>query len=302
MAIIGMRELLRDPKKVFSNVEESGEPVLVTNRGRPVAALYPVDAERAEELMLESAPEYLASRRQAENARSQGRTRSLDEAVAEYNEGVEAGDRIEPDDTDTTLLDQPIAGLGASVWAQPVPVAELQAIFGAKLGEEVANQAHLRVAHISESLVDSAEAAGLLAFDPAKTTAGVDDREKVVRRVMELSAQLLGRLMLENLLSAARSRMSALESETAAAASGSDPDGMFGRRLAEETLDTAASNVEQFNGEVLSLGSVFGAGGLLSTYDASIKAASAFGLGRASHTGAAPVVRDQGAAPGMRQH
>ena len=95
MAIIGMRDLLRDPKQVFKQVEEGGEPTVVTRNGRPVAALIPVDSENAERLLLGATPEYSASRREAEHASAEGRTHSLDDAIAEYNARLDTTEPIE---------------------------------------------------------------------------------------------------------------------------------------------------------------------------------------------------------------
>lgn len=283
MAIIGMRELLREPTKVFREIEEKREPVLVTHRGRPVAAMYPVDADRAEQLMLASAPDYVESRRSAENARAEGRTRSLGEAIREYNAGVESDERIETEEAE--------AASAASVFepnvtapGELVPMAELQAIFGAKLAGEVAREAGRRISAISESLVSSAEAAGL--FEPEKTAAGAesDDRTAVIRRVQALSGQLFGEVMRETLLQAATERVSALGAEVPDMSDVVGPEGMFDKRLADETLEIADARVEQFNGEILGLARSQEVGTLLTTYAASIKGVTAFGRG--AHAGA----------------
>ncbi len=288
MAVIGMRELLRDPRKVFSTVEESKEPVLVTNRGRPVAALYPVDASQAEELMLESAPDYVESRRRAEHARAEGRTSTLAEAIAEYNAEVEPDERIESNETDH----EPAQGASATASVAPeIPYgAELQTIFGAELGREVAEEARRRVAAISEALIKSAVAGDLLS-----SAAGIggqfEDRQAVEAHVAELSANLLSEVMREILLDAAWERVSALDTENPEPTPDPDPEGIFGRRLAEETLDTATACVEQFTGQILSLAPHYGPGGLVPAYDAWIKTAGVFGFGRATRFGAAPARR-----------
>lgn len=118
MAIIGMRELLRDPTKIFSAIEETREPVLVTNRGRPVAAMYPVDSARAEQLMLAASSEYVESRRLAEHARAEGRTRSLDDAIAEHNATVADAERIETEQAG-------VAPPPAAPEAQPTPSVDV---------------------------------------------------------------------------------------------------------------------------------------------------------------------------------
>ncbi len=276
MAIIGMRELLRDPTRVFDAIEKQREPVLVTNRGRPVAALYPVDANRAEELMLATAPEYVESRRRAERARAEGRTRSLEEAIDEYNLRVEPDERIEPAEV------EPEGGVAGA--ALPVPIAELRAMFGAAVAHEVASEADRRISEISDSLVDSAEATGRLRSEQGEAVAGSEDRKELAARIGELSAQLFGDVMREILLRTAAERVVALETSPADPLLSSDPSGMFGKHLAEETLEAAATLVEQFNEEILRIApDELGTSGLLATYEASIKGASV--LERVAHLG-----------------
>jgi antitoxin (DNA-binding transcriptional repressor) of toxin-antitoxin stability system len=265
MAVVGKRVLLRDPKWVFSQIEDQGEPVLVTDRGRPVAAMYPVDPERAEELMLAAAPEYVESRRQAENARAEGRTQSLESAIEEYNARAPAAEQIEADDAASPVAPvhepEPVMAGGL------IPIAELRAIFGHELAAEVAREAAQRMSAISESLVGSAEEAGLLESKP----------KDVVERVQQLSAQLYAEVMRDVLIRAARERVAALAAEGPDISYAVGAEGMFDKGLARETLDTAGAYVEQFNGEVLGLAPPEGAGALLATYSASMKVATGFG-------------------------
>lgn len=51
MPIIGVRELARNVSRFLEQVERNGEAVIVTRHGRPVAALMPVDAAGADELL-----------------------------------------------------------------------------------------------------------------------------------------------------------------------------------------------------------------------------------------------------------
>ena len=80
MAVISVRELLRDATTVFEGMERDREPVLITRRGRPVAALVPVNPEQAEAMILSSAPALIESRRRAEQAIAEGRTTPLEDA------------------------------------------------------------------------------------------------------------------------------------------------------------------------------------------------------------------------------
>jgi PHD/YefM family antitoxin component YafN of YafNO toxin-antitoxin module len=285
VAIIGMRELLRDPKKVFSEIEEKREPILVTNHGRPVAALYPVDANRAEQLMLEATSEYVESRRRAENARAEGRTRSLDQAIQEYNAGVEAGAQIETEAA-VAAPALPALELDSTEPAAFVPMAELRAIFGTKLAGIVAREVDQRVYAISESLVGSAEGTGLLVSKGHEAVGKSEDREGDIRRVRALNAQLFGEVMRGILLQAAKERIAALDEEAPDVAYAVGSEGMFGWHFAEETLETAEAHVKHFNGEILRLARSHGAGTLLTTYAASIEGATAFG--RVGHVGGPP--------------
>ena len=102
MPAMGIRALLRDSKAVFEKMEQDKAPVLIMRRGRPFAALVPVDPENAEALILSSSPELVESRRRAENSRAEGRTISLENAIrdldadeaAEADEGVESAELV----------------------------------------------------------------------------------------------------------------------------------------------------------------------------------------------------------------
>ena len=62
MAIIGVRELLHESKKVLARVTDDKEPVVITRHGKPVAALVPVDPANAERYVLQAAPELIETR------------------------------------------------------------------------------------------------------------------------------------------------------------------------------------------------------------------------------------------------
>src|ERR1035437_2987186 len=83
MAIISMRELHRDPRRVFSELEEKGdEPFLITRQGKPVAMLLPVGPKQdVTTLLLSALPEFGESRREAEHARAEGRTIPLSQLL-----------------------------------------------------------------------------------------------------------------------------------------------------------------------------------------------------------------------------
>lgn len=72
---------------MLDELEQGGQPVIVTRRGRPVAVLAPIDAEAFYDYVLAHAPEYVAGRRAAEDRFTRGEFgRPLDEVLAELDE------------------------------------------------------------------------------------------------------------------------------------------------------------------------------------------------------------------------
>jgi prevent-host-death family protein len=86
MDSIGVRELAERASAVIAEVERSGEPALVTRRGRPVAAVVPIDIDDLHDFVLAHAPEYVRGRREAEAEIARGvRGVALEEALAELD-------------------------------------------------------------------------------------------------------------------------------------------------------------------------------------------------------------------------
>jgi prevent-host-death family protein len=77
MAEIGIKELKATASEVVGRVE-AGAAYVVTKRGRPAAAIVPID--QAEDLVLANANEYLRLRREGRAAYAKGTTTNLDEA------------------------------------------------------------------------------------------------------------------------------------------------------------------------------------------------------------------------------
>src|SRR5207248_7332174 len=73
-----MRALLRDPTKIFTELEEKREPYLITRRGKPVAALVPITPDQVENLVLAASPDLLESRDAVGSARGEGRAVPLE--------------------------------------------------------------------------------------------------------------------------------------------------------------------------------------------------------------------------------
>jgi prevent-host-death family protein len=77
MAEIGIKQLKASASEVVGRVE-GGVAYIITKRGRPAAAIVPID--QAEDLVLANANEYLRLRREGRTAYVKGNTTSLDEA------------------------------------------------------------------------------------------------------------------------------------------------------------------------------------------------------------------------------
>jgi prevent-host-death family protein len=86
MPVVGLRELSRQTGDVIDRVEATGEPVVITKQGRPVAALIAVDGNRLEDLVLSTAPEFASSTAAADRALSEGATRSMSEVLGEMTQ------------------------------------------------------------------------------------------------------------------------------------------------------------------------------------------------------------------------
>jgi antitoxin (DNA-binding transcriptional repressor) of toxin-antitoxin stability system len=97
MAIITMRELLRAPNEAFERIDE-GEACVVTRRGRPVAALVPIDESEAEKFILAAAPEFARDRNAAEHAHEEGRTTPLADVAQRFGVDLEDDDDAEFDE------------------------------------------------------------------------------------------------------------------------------------------------------------------------------------------------------------
>lgn len=105
MPIVGIRELSRETAGVIELLQNSGEPVVITKQGKPIATLAPVDEAEAQNLVLSLAPEIHEISSSADVDVSPRKTRSIDEvseelaaealqtpdgraALAEFNENI----------------------------------------------------------------------------------------------------------------------------------------------------------------------------------------------------------------------
>jgi len=83
---VGIRELGRNPSKIIAHIVEAGRPVIVTNQGRPVAVLVPVDEAEVEDFILTHAEEYVRDRELADLALASGATHALTDVLAELDD------------------------------------------------------------------------------------------------------------------------------------------------------------------------------------------------------------------------
>src|SRR5689334_20788138 len=81
MAFIGIRELSRRLSRVLDDLQEGGEPVVITKQGRPVAALVSVDAGEIESLVLSAATPFQKRREQADKAVAAGEAVRLSDVM-----------------------------------------------------------------------------------------------------------------------------------------------------------------------------------------------------------------------------
>lgn len=66
MDTVGVRDLVNRASAILDQLQTDHQPVLVTNRGRPVAVLSAIDEDALHDFILAHAPEYTAGRHRAE--------------------------------------------------------------------------------------------------------------------------------------------------------------------------------------------------------------------------------------------
>lgn len=83
MTVVGVRDLARRTSTIVDEVAVTREGAVITKRGKPVAVLMPIDAERFEDHLLATAPEFLAATAEADLELRGGRTVSLADVLAD---------------------------------------------------------------------------------------------------------------------------------------------------------------------------------------------------------------------------
>ncbi len=77
MTTVGIRQLAQRASAIVREVRETRQPAIVTDRGRPVAVMYPLDPDALEDYALANAPEFVKGMRRADEELRKGRTRPL---------------------------------------------------------------------------------------------------------------------------------------------------------------------------------------------------------------------------------
>lgn len=72
MHTVGIRELAERASTIVGNVTDSGQPVLVTKRGHPVAVVSAINEEALYDYVLAHAPEFTEDIRSAEREHARG--------------------------------------------------------------------------------------------------------------------------------------------------------------------------------------------------------------------------------------
>jgi antitoxin (DNA-binding transcriptional repressor) of toxin-antitoxin stability system len=247
MAVVKIRDLVRQPKRVFAELEATGEPVLVTRNGEAIAALFPVDPQEAAQLAMAALPEFVESRRRAEHARSEGRTRSEEDVARDLALRRQAAG--------AHSLTEPAAKAGPEVMesiAEPAEavVGAINEVFGSNLGRELAPQVGVAIAAASQPVILAA-AAGFPAPEAEEHTE--EAHRKVELRIHQLNGQLFERLFLVILEGNVRDRLATRPILNALVMHEPkrESEGILGKQLAEETLEDVAVCVSSVNRQLL---------------------------------------------------
>lgn len=222
MPFISIRSLLRDPKAVFEQIESEGEPFVITRRGQPVATLNPIAPSQVEASVLAAAPEFINSRREAEFARSEGRTEPVDVVLQRLG----------------------LAGEESPASTEFESVAERMArLFGVPVAEQMSEEASARIDDLTREVVMA-----IAVSDPEATSIEVDDTERI--RMMN---GLLFSRVLDGMLEGASASVAATlgVSQVGGHSVGDQADALFGKPVADEALERASDKVKAINEELV---------------------------------------------------
>lgn len=83
MPAVTIRALADGASRVVREVQESGRPAFITNRGVPVAAIVPLTTEQLEDWILANTPEFMESMSEADEDLAEGRTSSFEDVFGD---------------------------------------------------------------------------------------------------------------------------------------------------------------------------------------------------------------------------
>lgn len=78
IGVVNVRDLARETSRIADEVEQ-GSSFLLTRRGVPIATVTPIDPDALEDFILANAPEFVASRRETDEALAAAKTESADD-------------------------------------------------------------------------------------------------------------------------------------------------------------------------------------------------------------------------------
>lgn len=87
MQTVGVRDLVNQGSKILDQLQDDGQPVIVTKRGLPIAVLSAIDQDALYDFVLEHAPEFAADRKATEDDIAAGTVRGtpLADVIAELD-------------------------------------------------------------------------------------------------------------------------------------------------------------------------------------------------------------------------
>ena len=238
MAVISVRELLRDATTVFEGMERDREPVLITRRGRPVAALVPVNPEQAEAMILSSAPALIESRRRAEQAIAEGRTTPLEDALRELDAEESATTGIDVTGEPAAEQDYVVHFAGHGNLPELLPY-----LLGVDRAEEVNRVANRYVHQITYRVVINACQAGLIRKE---------EQQELANRIVALNARLFILRLRGQLVRDLLGKLAALTDGTTPLDRIANPtEGLVGKALTDAALDEASTFVHKVNTDIV---------------------------------------------------
>lgn len=83
---VGIRELAKNASRIVEQVEGTRQPVLITRRGKPIAALVVIDQDALEDFILANVSEFIGDMARADDALASGDTRTLEDVMRDISD------------------------------------------------------------------------------------------------------------------------------------------------------------------------------------------------------------------------